>query len=49
MYRSNSEERIMAVPGGDAIDAQMNAALSSVLQQALSDGNLDLFLTGHAQ
>jgi uncharacterized lipoprotein YajG len=46
VYRSSSEERILVVPGGDAIDAQMNAAISSVVTQALSDGNLDLFLTG---
>lgn len=48
VYRSGSEQRIMVVPGGDAIDAQMNTALTSVLQQALSDGNLDLFLTARA-
>jgi hypothetical protein len=46
VYRSSSEERILVVPGGDAIDTQMNAAISSVVTQALSDGNLDLFLTG---
>ncbi|HEY4275761.1 MAG TPA: YajG family lipoprotein [Rhizomicrobium sp.] len=48
VYRSSSEERIMAVPGGDAIDQQMNAAISSTMNQAWSDGNLDLFLTGKA-
>lgn len=46
VYRSGSEQRILAVPGGDAIDQQLNAALDSTINQAWSDGNLDLFLTG---
>jgi hypothetical protein len=34
----------MVVPAGTDIDAMMNAALSDILQQALSDSALDQFL-----
>jgi uncharacterized lipoprotein YajG len=47
VYRSNSEERILAVPDGDAIDQQLNAALTDVLTKAANDTALDSVLTGH--
>jgi uncharacterized lipoprotein YajG len=46
VYRYNSEERIMFVPGGDEIDNQMNAALNQILTKADSDEALDRLLTG---
>jgi uncharacterized lipoprotein YajG len=46
VYRSNSEERIMAIPGGDAIDNQMNTAMNQLLQQADADEDLTRTLTG---
>lgn len=47
VYRSNSDERILAVPTGDAIDSQMNAVLDDVLTKAANDPALDSLLTGH--
>lgn len=44
VYRFNSEERIVFVPGGKEINDQMNAALSQVLQKANDDRDLDRFL-----
>jgi uncharacterized lipoprotein len=46
VYRYNSEVRIVAVPGGDEIDDQMNAALNQLLQQADTDSKLNQFLAG---
>lgn len=47
VYRSNSEERILAVPGGDAIDEQLDSALTDVLTKAANDTALDSVLTAH--
>lgn len=44
VYRYNSEQRIVFVPGGSEINDQMNAALTQVLQQAAEDKELDRFL-----
>lgn len=44
VYRYNSEERIVFIPGGSEINNQMNAALSQVLQKANDDQDLDRFL-----
>ena len=44
VYRFNSKHTAMVVPAGTDIDAMMNAALSDILQQALSDSALDQFL-----
>ncbi|HKU96036.1 MAG TPA: YajG family lipoprotein [Vineibacter sp.] len=44
VYRYNSEERIVFIPGGTEINGQMNAALSQVLQKAIDDQGLDRFL-----
>jgi uncharacterized lipoprotein YajG len=46
VYRTNSETRIMFVPGGDEIDQQMNAALSDILQKANDDADLVKVLAG---
>lgn len=46
VYRYNSEERIMFVPGGDEIDNQMNAALNQILTKADTDEALDRLLAG---
>ena len=46
VYRHESEKRIQVIPDGHEIDQVMTAALSEILGKALSDGNLDLFLTG---
>lgn len=46
VYRYNSEERIMFVPGGDEIDNQMNAALNQILTKADTDEALDRLLVG---
>lgn len=46
VYRYNSEERIFAVPGGDAIDGQMNAAMNDLLRKADADTALDQLLAG---
>ena len=46
VYRHESEKRIQVIPDGHEIDQVMTAALSEILSKALSDGNLDLFLTG---
>jgi hypothetical protein len=35
----------MFVPGGGEINDDMNAALAAVLNEAMNDGALDLFLT----
>jgi len=43
-YRSSSEESIMFIPGGDSIDAKLNATLSHVLSQIMSDEKLMAFL-----
>ncbi len=47
VYRSNSEQRILFVPGESEINQQMNAAMNQILAQAAADANLDRFLTGH--
>ena len=39
-YRSSSEDATMVVPGGSAIDVKLNAALSTVLDQIMSDKKL---------
>jgi uncharacterized lipoprotein YajG len=46
VYRHESEKRVQVIPDGHEIDQVMTAALSEILSKALSDGNLDLFLTG---
>jgi uncharacterized lipoprotein YajG len=46
VYRYNSEERIMFVPGESEINQQMNAALSQILTKAAGDSDLDRFLIG---
>lgn len=46
VYRYNSEERIMVVPGGDQIDAQMNEVLTQIVTKAAADQNFDQFVTG---
>lgn len=46
VYRHESEKRIQVIPDGHEIDQVMTAALSEILSKALSDDNLDLFLTG---
>ncbi len=46
VYRTNSEQRIQVVPGGDEINAQMNAALNDILQKANDDGELIRILAG---
>jgi uncharacterized lipoprotein len=46
VYRHESEKRIQVIPDGHEIDQVMTAALSEILNKALSDDNLDLFLTG---
>jgi uncharacterized lipoprotein YajG len=43
-YRVDDEDREMFVPGGDEINEEMNAALAAVLNKAMNDGALDLFL-----
>ena len=48
VYRYNSEERIMFVPGGNTIDNQMTQALNQILSKALADAALDGALTGKA-
>jgi YajG family uncharacterized lipoprotein len=48
VYRHESEKRIQVIPDGHEIDQVMTAALSEILSKALSDGNLDLFLTGRS-
>ena len=40
MYRSNSEERTLVVPDGEAIDTKLSAALSEVLTDILEDREL---------
>ena len=44
MYRSNSEERTLVVPDGEAIDTKLSAALSEVLTDILEDRELMKFL-----
>ena len=44
MYRSDSENRAMVVPTGEAIDAKLNAALTDVLTKILEDEELMKFL-----
>jgi uncharacterized lipoprotein len=46
VYRTSSETRILFVPGGDEINAQMNAALNDILQKANDDGELVRMLAG---
>ena len=48
VYRHESEKRIQVIPDGHEIDQVMTAAISEILSKALSDGNLDLFLTGRS-
>ena len=43
-YRSSSEEAILFVPGGESIDAKLNAALSVVLAKIIGDRELMAFL-----
>ncbi len=45
VYRTNTEERILFVPGEAEINQQMNAALNEILGKAASDSQLDQFLT----
>jgi uncharacterized lipoprotein YajG len=44
VYRYNSEERILFLPGGDEIDNQMNEALGQILNKALADAAFDQFI-----
>lgn len=46
VYRFSNEDRIVTVQDGGALDHAMNAALTSILKKALTDTELDLFLTG---
>ena len=46
VYRYNSEERILFVPAGNEIDAQMNAALNQILVKADADESLMHLLAG---
>lgn len=46
VYRYNSSDRTIFVPGGKDIDAQMNDALEQILDAELVDKNLDAALTG---
>lgn len=45
VYRTNSEERILFVPGETEINQQMNAALNDILTKAAADTQLDQVLT----
>jgi uncharacterized lipoprotein len=47
VYRYNSEQRILFVPGESEINQQMNAALDQILTKAYDDGELSRFLSGH--
>lgn len=44
VYRSNDEEGVFFVPGGDAIDAKLNAGLTQVLTLIMTDQDLIDFL-----
>jgi uncharacterized lipoprotein YajG len=44
VYRSSDETAALFVPGGEAIDQKLNAALSSVLTQIMNDDALITFL-----
>ena len=46
VYRNNSEQRIMAIPGESGINQQMNQVLDQVLSGAYGDAALDRFLAG---
>lgn len=46
VYRYNDEQRDVVVPTGNAIDDHVNTALTSILQQAYGDNNLDSTLIG---
>jgi len=46
VYRYNSEERILFVPGGSEIDNQMNSALNQILAKADADESLSHLLAG---
>lgn len=45
VYRYRYDDRILVVPTGKGLDELMNAALSDILQQALSDRAFDTFVT----
>jgi uncharacterized lipoprotein YajG len=47
IYRYNSADTIVFVPGGKDIDAQMNDALEQILDKAAADKDLEAFLVGH--
>jgi uncharacterized lipoprotein len=46
VYRYNSEQRILFVPGESEINQQMNAALNEILTKAYDDAELSRFLAG---
>ncbi len=46
VYRYNSEQRIIFVPGESEINQQMNAALNEILTKAHEDAELAHFLAG---
>lgn len=46
-YRASAEDRTMVIPGGSTIDEQMNARLSSVIDQLIKDEELMAFLAAN--